>query len=126
MFEWMIVKLGGGLIAETISYGTGGILLIVVGWILKKIPKGAIKAKFGMFMYSIGVACTLGGSQWFKKFGKIGGKIYQAIEDYIIDFVEDVFVFGVGEWVRGTRSDNLTLKNSIKKQNTFTSRLKKD
>ena len=125
IFEFLIAKLGGGLVAQTISYGVGGALLIIVGWILKKIPKGAIKARFGMLMYGLGVAFTLGGSQWCRKVGKkMGNKIYQAIEDYIFDFIEDVFVFGVGEFIRGGRSDNLTLKDSIKKQNTLTTKKK--
>ena len=125
MFEFLIAKLGGGLVAQTITYGTSGVVLLIMGWIFKKIPKGAIKAKFGVLMYGLGVTITLGGSQWFKKFGKRGTKIYQAFEDYILDFIEDVFVFGIAEFLRGCRSDNLTLMKSVRKQTSFTTRLKK-
>ncbi len=122
MFEFLIAKLGGGLIAQSITYGTSGIALIILLWIIKKIPKGKIKTKWGVVCYTFGVAITLGGSQWFKKFGKNGVKFYQAIEDYLLDFIEDVFFFGLAEILRGARSDNLTLKESIKKQNTFTTK----
>jgi len=126
MFEFLIAKLGGGLIAEAITYGSSGIILLILGWVVKKIPRGAIRAKWGYLCYGVGVAITLGGSQWFKKFGKKGVKVYQFIEDYIADFFEDLIFFGAAEILRGIRSDNLTLRESIKKQTTFTTKVKKD
>ena len=36
----------------------------VAAWVLKKIPNATIKAKFGSWMYSLGVVCTLGLGKW--------------------------------------------------------------
>lgn len=114
MIEWIAAKVGITAISTLMSYGIGGALLIVVLFVLKRIPNNKIRAKWGMLMYGLGVGFTLGGSQWVTRFGKMGKRIWQAVEDYVLDFIENVFVFGVAEFIRGGRSDNMTLKESIK------------
>ena len=54
--EWLAAKLG----VEAVQYAAGGAVAVVVAFVLKKIPNATIKAKLGVFMYGVGVACTLG------------------------------------------------------------------
>lgn len=114
MVEWIAAKVGITAVSSLVSSGIGGAVLVVVLFVLKRIPRETIRAHWGMLMYGLGVVFTLGGSQWVTRFGNIGKRIWQAVEDYLLDFIEDVFVFGIAEFVRGGRSDNRTLKESIK------------
>jgi len=98
MLEWIIAKAG----VEAIQYATGGLLAVVVAWILKRIPNDVIKAKFGAMMYGLGVACTLGLAKW-KWTKKIWNK---TVEPYIIDAIDNILVNGIQKFVDGLRSDN--------------------
>ena len=96
--EWILAKVG----IEVVQYATGGIVAVVVAWILKKIPNNAIKARFGQLMYGLGITCTLGLAKW-KWTKKLWNK---TIEPWIIDAINNIVVHGISEFVRGMRSDN--------------------
>ena len=96
--ECVAAKLG----VEAVQYATGGAVAVIVAFVLKKIPNATIKAKFGVMMYSLGVACTLG----LAKF-KLTKKVYnKTIEPYIVDAIDNIVAHGIQEFVRGLRSDN--------------------
>ena len=96
--DFIISKLGGA----AVGYAAGGVGAVVLAWIFKKIPNDAIKAKFGAFMYGLGVTCTLGMSKykWTKKFWN------RTIEPYCVDLIDNVVVTGVSKFCEGLRSDN--------------------
>lgn len=96
--EWIVAKLG----ISTVQYATGGILAVVVAWVLKKIPNHKIKAQVGMIMYGAGITCTLGLSKfrWTKSFWN------KTAEPYIIDLIDNIAGHGIKEFIRGLRSDN--------------------
>ena len=96
--EWIVGKLGGA----AVGYAAGGVGAVALAWILKKIPNATLKAKFGKFMYGLGVTCTLGMSKfkWTKKFWN------KTIEPWVIDAVDNIVAHGIQEFVRGLRSDN--------------------
>jgi uncharacterized membrane protein YfcA len=96
--EWLVAKLGGA----AVGYVAGGVGAVAIAWILKKIPNSAIKAKFGVVMYSAGVACTLGLAK-FKWTKKLWNK---TIEPYVVDAIDNIVAHGIKEFVRGLRSDN--------------------
>ena len=79
-----------------------GLTGMVVAFILKKIPNKVIKAKFGVFMYGLGVACSLGLTK-FKYTKKLWNK---TIEPYVIDAIDNIAVTGIAKFVEGLRSDN--------------------
>ena len=96
--EWLVAKLG----VSAVQYTVGGLGAVAVAWILKNIPNATLKAKFGRFMYGLGVTCTLGMSKfkWTKKFWN------KTIEPYIIDAIDNIVGHGIKEYIRGLRSDN--------------------
>jgi hypothetical protein len=96
--EWLAAKLG----VEAIQYATGGAVAVIVAFVLKKIPNATIKAKFGVVMYSAGVACTLGLAK-FKLTKKVWNK---TVEPYLVDAIDNIVSHGIQEFVRGLRSDN--------------------
>ena len=96
--EWLAAKLGGA----AVGYTVGGIGAVAVAWILKKIPNATLKAKFGRFMYGLGVACTLGMSK-FKLTRKLWNK---TIEPYVIDAIDNIVANGIQKFCDGMRSDN--------------------
>ena len=97
--EWIIAKLG----IETVQYATGGLVAVAVAWVLKKIPNATLKAKFGLMMYGLGVASTLGlcKFKWTKKWWN------GTIEPWLIDAIDNIIGHGIKEYIRGLRSDNL-------------------
>lgn len=98
MVEWIIAKAG----VEAIQYATGGLLAVVVAWLLKKIPNNIIKVKFGALMYGFGIACTLGLAKW-----KWSAKIWnKTVEPFVIDAINNIIVNGIREFIRGMQSDN--------------------
>ena len=96
--EWLIAKLG----VSTIQYAVGGLGAVAVAWTLKRIPNKTIKAKFGMFMYGVGVTCTLGMGKWkyTKRFWN------KTVEPYFVDLLDNLVGHGLTEFIRGLRSDN--------------------
>ncbi len=98
MIEFLTAKLG----SAGIAYATTGVAGIGVAWILKKIPNKTLKAKFGSFMYGLGVTCTLGLAKW-----KITKKLWnKTIEPWVIDAIDNIFVTGITKFVDGLKSDN--------------------
>ena len=83
-------------------YAGMGVAGAVVAFALKKIPNKTIKAKFGSWMYSLGVLCTLGLGKW-KWTKKVWNK---TIEPYFIDAIDNIVVTGISKFVDGLRSDN--------------------
>ena len=69
---------------------------------LKKIPNKTIQAKFGSWMYNLGVLCTLGMGKW-KWTKKVWNK---TIEPYFVDAIDNILVTGISKFVDGLRSDN--------------------
>ena len=96
--EWVVAKLGGA----AAGYAADGIGAVVIAWGLKKIPNATLKAKFGRFMYGLGVTCTLGMSKW-KWTRKFWNK---TIEPWFIDLFENCISHTLQEFLRGLRSDN--------------------
>lgn len=98
MVEWIVAKLGG----TAVGYAAGGIGAVAVAWVLKKIPNKTLKAKFGKFMYGLGVTCTLGMSKfkWTKKFWN------KTIEPWVIDAIDNIVANGIKSFCDGMRSDN--------------------
>ena len=96
--EWLVAKLG----MSTLQYAAGGIGAVAVAWVLKRIPNKTIKAKFGMMMYGVGVACTLGMGKWkyTKRFWN------KTVEPYFVDLLDNLVGHGLAEFIRGLRSDN--------------------
>lgn len=45
-------------------YAGMGVAGAATAFVLKKIPNATIKAKFGSWMYNLGVVCTLGLGKW--------------------------------------------------------------
>ena len=83
-------------------YAGMGVAGAAVAFALKKIPNKTIKAKFGSWMYSLGVVCTLGLGKW-KWTKKVWNK---TIEPYCIDAIDNILVTGISKFVEGLRSDN--------------------
>ena len=73
-----------------------------VAWALKRIPNRKLKANFGLFMYRLGIASTLGLGKW-----KITKRFWnKTIEPYFIDAIDNIVGHGIKEYIRGLRSDN--------------------
>jgi len=83
-------------------YAGMGVAGVVTAFVLKKIPNRTIKAKFGSFMYGLGVLCTLGMGKW-KWTKKVWNK---TIEPYFVDAIDNILVTGISKFVDGLRSDN--------------------
>jgi len=83
-------------------YAGVGVAGVVTAFVLKKIPNKTIKAKFGAFMYGLGITCTLGLGKW-KWTKKVWNK---TIEPYCIDAIDNILVTGIAKFVEGLRSDN--------------------
>ena len=95
--DFIISKLGGA----AVGYAAGGIGAVAIAWILKKIPNATLKAKFGLVMYRLGIASTLGMSRI-----KIIRPFWNHIEKWIIDAIDNIIGHGIKEYIRGLRSDN--------------------
>ncbi len=83
-------------------YAGMGVAGVATAFILKKIPNATIKAKFGSWMYNLGVLCTLGMAKW-KWTKKVWNK---TIEPYFVDAIDNILVTGISKFVEGLRSDN--------------------
>jgi len=83
-------------------YAGMGAAGVVTAFVLKKIPNKTIKAKFGSWMYSLGVVCTLGMGKW-KWTKNVWNK---TIEPYFVDAIDNILVTGIAKFVEGLRSDN--------------------
>jgi len=98
MLEYITAKLG----MEAVQWSIAGVGGIGVAWALKKIPNATIKAKFGMMMYGLGVASTLGLSKW----SWTKNLWNKTIEPWIIDAIDNIIGHGIAEFIRGLRSDD--------------------
>ena len=87
---------------KVVAYAGMGVAGCVTAFVLKKIPNKTIKAKFGSWMYSLGVLCTLGMGKW-KWTKSVWNK---TIEPYFIDAIDNILVTGISRFVDGLRSDN--------------------
>ena len=96
--EWIAAKLG----VEAIQWALGSVSVVAVAWVLKKIPNNVIKAKMGVFMYGLGVTCTLGLAKW--KWTK--GIWTKTLEPWVVDAIDNIIANSINEFVRGLRSDN--------------------
>ena len=98
MIELITAKLTGSVV----GYATGGIAVAGTAWALKKIPNSTIKAKFGGYMYKLGICATLGMAKW-KWTKKVWNK---TVEPYIIDAIDNILITGLAKFIEGMRSDN--------------------
>jgi len=87
---------------QVAAYAGMGVAGIAATYALKKIPNKTIKAKFGSWMYNLGVLATLGLGKW-KWTKSIWNK---TIEPYCIDAIDNILVTGISKFVEGLRSDN--------------------
>ena len=99
----MLASLTAFATSKVAAYAGMGVAGGVTAFILKKIPNKTIKAKFGSFMYSLGVLCTLGMGKW-KWTKKVWNK---TIEPYFVDAIDNILVTGISKFVDGLRSDNV-------------------
>ena len=83
-------------------YAGMGVAGAATAFVLKKIPNATIKAKFGSWMYNLGVLCTLGMGKW-KWTKNVWNK---TIEPYFVDAIDNILVTGIAKFVDGLRSDN--------------------
>ena len=84
------------------AYAGMGVAGMATAFVLKKIPNKTIKAKFGSWMYNLGVICTLGMGKW-----KWTKKVWiKTIEPYFVDAIDNILVTGISKFVDGLRSDN--------------------
>ena len=83
-------------------YAGMGVAGVATAFVLKKIPNATIKAKFGSWMYNLGVLCTLGMGKW-KWTKNVWNK---TIEPYFVDAIDNILVTGIAKFVDGLRSDN--------------------
>ena len=88
---------------KVVTYASMGVAGCATAYILKKIPNKTIKAKFGSWMYSMGVLCTLGLAKW-KWTRTVWNK---TVAPYCIDLIDNVIVTGISKFVEGLRSDNV-------------------
>ena len=83
-------------------YAGMGVAGMATAFVLKKIPNKTIKAKFGSWMYNLGVVCTLGMGKW-----KLTKNVWnKTIEPYFVDAIDNILVTGISKFVDGLRSDN--------------------
>ena len=99
----MLESLAALATKKVAAYAGMGIAGVATAFVLKKIPNKTIKAKFGSWMYSLGVLCTLGLGKW-KWTKTIWNK---TIEPYCIDAIDKILVTGISKFVDGLRSDNV-------------------
>jgi hypothetical protein len=98
----MIASLTALATKQVAVYAGMGVAGVAATYALKKIPNATIKAKFGSWMYSLGVLCTLGLGKW-KWTKSIWNK---TLEPYCIDAIDNIVVTGISKFVEGLRSDN--------------------
>ena len=98
----MVATLTAFATSKVAAYAGMGVAGCATAFILKKIPNKTIKAKFGSWMYGLGVVCTLGMGKW-KWTKSVWNK---TIEPYFIDAIDNILVTGISKFVDGLRSDN--------------------
>ena len=98
----MIASLTAMATKQVAVYAGMGVAGVAATYALKKIPNATIKAKFGSWMYNLGVLCTLGLGKW-KWTKSIWNK---TLEPYCIDAIDNIVVTGISKFVEGLRSDN--------------------
>ena len=98
----MLESLAAFATTKVAAYAGMGVAGVATAFVLKKIPNKTIKAKFGSWMYSLGVVCTLGLGKW-KWTKKVWNK---TIEPYFVDAIDNILVTGISKFVDGLRSDN--------------------
>ena len=98
----MLASLTAFATSKVAAYAGMGVAGMATAFILKKIPNKTIKAKFGSWMYNLGVLCTLGMGKW-----KWTKKVWNnTIEPYFVDVNDNILVTGISKFVDGLRSDN--------------------
>ena len=98
----MLASLTALATKQVAVYAGMGVAGCATAWVLKKIPNNTIKAKFGSWMYNLGVLCTLGMGKW-KWTKNVWNK---TIEPYFVDAIDNILVTGISKFVDGLRSDN--------------------
>ena len=98
----MIATLTAFATTKAAAYAGMGVAGAATAFVLKKIPNDTIKAKFGSWMYCLGVVCTLGMSKW--KWTKTVWN--KSVEPYFVDAIDNILVTGISKFVEGLRSDN--------------------
>ena len=98
----MLASLTAFAKSKVAAYAGMGVAGVVTAFVLKKIPNKTIKAKFGSWMYNLGVLCTLGMGKW-KWTKNVWNK---TIEPYFVDAIDNILVTGIAKFVDGLRSDN--------------------
>ena len=56
----MLATLSAFATSKVAAYAGMGVAGVATAFVLKKIPNKTIQAKFGSWMYNLGVLCTLG------------------------------------------------------------------
>ena len=98
----MIESLAAFATKKVAVYAGMGVAGVATAFVLKKIPNATIKAKFGSWMYNLGVLCTLGMGKW-KWIKNVWNK---TIEPNFVDAIDNILVTGIAKFVDGLRSDN--------------------
>lgn len=91
----------GFLTSQVALYAGGGLVAVILAWILKRIPNERIKAAVGAVAYRLGVAVTLGLARW-KYTAPYWNKI---VEPWFVDLLDNVVVEALRRFIDGLRSD---------------------
>ena len=96
----MIEILTGFFTGKILSYIGGTIGVLILGYILKKIPNEKISKKVDVVFYGLGWLLT----GWAnKKLPKVWEK---ALEPFVIDLIDNVLGAMVRGFIRGLKADN--------------------
>ena len=98
----MLASLTAFATSKVAAYAGLGVAGAAAAFALKKIPNDVLKVKFGLICYKAGIVCTLG----LAKFKYTKGIWNKVIEPWVVDAIDNIIVNGIGEFVRGLRSDN--------------------
>jgi len=98
----MLASLTALATSKIAAYAGLGVAGAAAAFALKKVPNDVLKVKFGLICYKAGIVCTLGLAK-FKSSICIWNTV---IEPWVVDAIDNIIVIGIGEFVRGLRSDD--------------------
>ncbi len=116
ILTWITTKLGLELGGLALSWGVGGILTVLVAWLLKRIPNDVLKAKFGAMGYGLGsfISSFVCNIKWAKMVWQ------KVVEPWIIDTFLNVFTYFfymLGEGLKADNDFDVKIEKKIKKPN---------